>query len=148
MNRIDGAFDKFLEGYACSQAILTQYCEPFGLDRDIAMQLAAGFAAGMRMGGTCGAVTGAYMVLGLQYSDENCDKPEGRKQVYQVVCEFTERFAKIHGTVDCKALLGCDISTQAGMQTAMQKNLFKTICPKYVKTAAALLEEMITRMNK
>lgn len=144
MSRITGAFDKFLGGYACSQAILTEYCELFGLDRDTAMKLAAGFAAGMRMGETCGAVTGAYMVLGLRFANENCEVPEGRKKVYDAVRKFTERFAGIHGTVECKALLDCDVGTETGMQKAVQNNLFKTVCPKFVKTSAELLEEMIS----
>jgi C_GCAxxG_C_C family probable redox protein len=145
MSRTSDAVEKFLQGYACTQVILTQYCEQFDLNPDTAMKLAAGFAAGMRMGKTCGAVTGAYMVLGLKYSGENCDQPEGRKNVYNAVCEFTEKFIRITGTVECKELLGCDVDTEAGMQEARQKDLFKTICPKFVRISAEILDEMIQK---
>lgn len=145
MNRASDAVEKFLQGYACSQAILTQYCERFDLNPGVAMKVAAGFAAGMRMGKTCGAVTGAYMVLGLKYSDENCDQPEGRKSAYNAVCEFTDKFIRITGTIECKELLGCDVSTEAGMQEAGQKDLFKTICPKFVRVSAEILEEMMQK---
>ena len=38
------AVDLFQAGCACSQAILAVYGELFGLDRDSAMRIAAGFA--------------------------------------------------------------------------------------------------------
>lgn len=143
MSRIANAVNNFLEEYACSQAILSAYCELFNLNRETALKLSAGFAGGMRMGKTCGAVTGAYMVLGLKLAEQNCEKPEGRKRIYEAVCEFTKKFEEINGTVNCKELLGCDISTADGMQTAKQQNLFKTICPEFVKDSAELLEKMI-----
>ena len=59
MNKISEATELFREGCACSQAILAVYGQPLGLSRDLAMRIAAGFAGGMRMGETCGAVTGA-----------------------------------------------------------------------------------------
>ena len=143
MNRISIAVNNFFEEYACSQAILSAYCEPFDLYRETALKLSAGFAGGMCMGKTCGAVTGDYMVLGLKFGDPNCEKPEGRKRVYKAVGEFTKKFEEINGTVNCKDLLGCDVSTPEGMQTAKQQNLFKTICPKFVKDSAELLERML-----
>ena len=62
--RINNAVNKFLEAYACSQAILSEYCECFGLGTGTALKLDAGFAGGMQFCKTCGAVTGAIMVLG------------------------------------------------------------------------------------
>ena len=76
MHRISNAVNKFSNGYACSQAILSEYCERFNLDVETALKLAAGFAGGMRYGGTCGVVTGAYMVLGLHFGTQNCERPE------------------------------------------------------------------------
>ena len=43
--RINNAVNKFLEAYACSQAILSEYCECFGLDTGTALKLAAGLPA-------------------------------------------------------------------------------------------------------
>ena len=50
MDRINNAVNKFLQEYACSQAILSEYCELFNLDLEPALRLAAGFAGGMRSG--------------------------------------------------------------------------------------------------
>jgi C_GCAxxG_C_C family probable redox protein len=143
MNKINNAVNKFLQGYACSQAIVSEYCELFNLDREAALGLAAGFAGGMRFGKTCGAVTGAYMVLGLKYSAQNCEKPEGRKNVYNAIRDFTKRFEEIHGSTSCDALIGCNISTPEGMQKAKEEKLFQTICPDFVKSSAEILEIML-----
>lgn len=145
MDKMINAVDKFIDEYACSQAILSEYCEQYGLDQNIALKLASGFAGGMRMGKTCGAVTGAYMVLGLNFGDSNCNRMEGRKNVYKAVCEFTKQFRDIYGSVECADLLGHDISTKQGMQIVKEQNLFQTICPKFVKTSADLLEQLIEK---
>ena len=52
----------FQEGFNCSQAVFLTYCEEFGLlDRKTALKIACGLGGGMgRLGGTCGAVSGAY----------------------------------------------------------------------------------------
>jgi C_GCAxxG_C_C family probable redox protein len=143
MNKIINAVDKFVNEYACSQAILSEYCEQYGLDPNTAIRLASGFAGGMRMGKTCGAVTGAYMVLGLNFCNSNCYKMEGRKDVYKAICEFTKRFKEIHESVECADLLGYDISTSTGMQTVKEQKLFQKFCPKFVETSANLLEQLI-----
>ena len=143
MDRSARAVDSFLDGYACSQAVFTEYCELFDLDREQAVKIAAGFAAGMRMAGTCGAITGAYMVLGLKFGNSQSQTPEGRKEVYEAVDEFTQRFSKKHGTLNCKELLGCDISTAAGLEQAKEQDMFKSVCPHFVRSAADILNSML-----
>ena len=63
MSRVDEAVSLFRSGCACSQAILVACSESQGVDRQTSLKIAAGFAGGMRMGNTCGAASGAIMVL-------------------------------------------------------------------------------------
>jgi C_GCAxxG_C_C family probable redox protein len=142
MSSVSDATRLFIDGFACSQAILSVYGHPLGLPRKTAMQIAAGFAGGMRLGETCGAVTGAFMVLGLRYASENCDTAAGRAEVYANVVEFAKRFQGINGTISCRELLGCDISTPEGMKKAQEQNLFKTTCVKMVEDSAMILETL------
>lgn len=145
LNRVKNSVEKFQKQYACSQAILSEYCEQYGLSTEIALKITSGFAGGMRMGSTCGAVSGAFMVLGLEYGENNCETIEGRKNVYNAITEITKEFEKIYGTVECKKLLGYDIGTKDGMKAVMEKKLFQTVCPKIVETAAKLLEQKIKK---
>ncbi|MEG0764604.1 MAG: C-GCAxxG-C-C family protein, partial [Pseudoflavonifractor sp.] len=60
--------------YNCAQAVLMPFAERCGLTRDQAETLGSNFGSGMHCGGTCGAVTGALMVLGLAGKDEAAAK--------------------------------------------------------------------------
>jgi C_GCAxxG_C_C family probable redox protein len=142
MSKVAAAAQLFRDGCACSQAILAVYGEPLGLDRATALRISAGFAGGMRLGETCGAMTGAIMVMGLRYAGENCDQSDGRADLYARVVEFADRFRRQNGSCICRDLLGCDISTPDGMKQARAQNLFKTKCVELVESAATILEEM------
>ena len=85
--------------YNCAQSVVTSYPEITGLDEAVTMNLTDGFAAGMtNMEGTCGALVGAALVLGLA----NKDKRKTMRQVREVMNKFQERN---HAT-QCKLLKG------------------------------------------
>ena len=135
----------FRDGCACSQAILEVYGTPLGLSRGLALRVAAGFAGGMRQGETCGAVTGAFMVLGLRHCSADRTTGAGRAEVYARVVEFADRFKRRNGSLTCRDLLGCDISTAEGLKQAQEQGLFKTTCVQMVRDAAEILEEMASQ---
>ena len=61
MSRVEQALSCLKEGFMCSQALLSTYCEELGLESELALKLADGFGGGMGcIGETCGAVTGAF----------------------------------------------------------------------------------------
>lgn len=51
--------------YNCAQALLAAFAPDAGIPEADAVKITANFGSGMKMGGTCGAVTGALMALGL-----------------------------------------------------------------------------------
>jgi len=143
MSRVDEAVECFCRGAACSQAILGTYGPSVGLPREQGVRLASGFAGGMRLAQTCGAVTGAFMVLGLRHAGTNCDQRDGRDGVYAAIRQFAAQFQQRNDSVVCKELLGCDISTPEGADRAKREGLFRTICPRLVQDAAEILEQML-----
>jgi len=143
MTNVDRAVELFKSGCACSQAVLGAFGPRYGLDEERAVRVAAGFAGGMRMAETCGAVTGAFMVFGLARCDGGCRTADGRQATYAAVTSFAENFRRLHGSLACRGLLGCDISTPEGAATAREQDLFKTRCVEFVRTAAELLEETL-----
>ncbi len=143
MNRVESSQDIFSQDAACSQAILTVYARPKGLDPKQALKISAGFGGGMAIAGTCGAVTGAIMALGLHLCGDDCDTSEGRVAVYARIKEFTTRFVEKNGSLNCAVLLGCDISTDAGKECAAAQNLHDTKCAPLVRSAAEILEELL-----
>ena len=141
MSKVDKAVEYFEEGYSCSQAIFATYGQEFGIPPDKAFKIASGFGGGMRIDGTCGAVTGAFMVLGLKFAQDK-DRP------YDKIIEFADTFCQRNKSTDCQALIGCDIRTDEGMKKATEEGLFRSICSQLVKDAAEILEEMLTDDSK
>ena len=108
------------------------------------MKVSGAFGGGMgRMGETCGAVTGALMVIGLRYGKTRAEDEQTKEKVYTLVQEFVKRFKARNGSILCRELLGCDLSTQDGRTLAKEKQLTKTLCPKYVQDAAEIIEELL-----
>jgi len=144
MNKIEQAEKYFDEGFACSQAVLAAFCREYHLPKETALRLADGFGGGIaRQGLTCGAVTGAVMVLSLKYGRTKPQNQPAKKKLNDKIQQFIQQFQAHHQTINCNDLLGVDISTKLGLDAATQKNLFKIQCPKYVKSAAHILTEIL-----
>ena len=144
MNNPERAVDFFKEGFSCSQAVLAAYGEQFDLKQELALRIAGAFGGGMgRMGETCGAVTGAIMVIGLKFGCTTAGDIKARENAYTVVREFVHRFKGRNVSVLCRDLLDCDISTPEGMKRAKEEGLIKKACPKFVKDAAEILDQLI-----
>jgi C_GCAxxG_C_C family probable redox protein len=143
MSNVEKAVEVFKEGLSCSQAVLGAYCERFGLDKKQAYKISSGFGGGMHLDQTCGAVTGAFMVIGLEYGRTRADDVEAKMKTAKLVAEFAKKFSQRHGSIGCTDLIGCNVSTLEGFEEAKKKDLFKQVCPKYVKSAAEILEEIL-----
>ena len=95
----------------------------------------------MGLGKECGAVTGAFMVMGLSIRQPK-DEKDARFKAYDLVKRFKNRFEAAHGTILCKDLLGVDVGTREGREKAVKQNLHRTLCPDFVKTAAEVLADL------
>jgi C_GCAxxG_C_C family probable redox protein len=124
--------------------VLSTYGKRSGLARETAFKTAGAFGAGMaRMGGTCGAVTGAFMVIGLKHGKTKADDDAAREKTYELAQQFAARFRARNKSIVCRELLGYDLATEEGRESVMEKNLFATICPRFVKDAGEILEEIL-----
>jgi C_GCAxxG_C_C family probable redox protein len=99
------------------------------------------------MGEACGAVTGAFLVLGLMYGQEEEGDRYTKAKNYLFVKDFASRFRKLNGSISCKELIEYDLSDEKQLITARQTDVFKTKCSKYVKDAVLILEEMIKEIS-
>ena len=125
----------FSNGLYCSQAVLGALCEKYGMDTDTAFKISCGLNSGCRCADICGAVSGAILVVGLKYGDN------------QQICnskteEFIARFKDKNAKIICRDILGCDISTSKGKQEFISRNLFNTVCAEMVASAVGILEEL------
>jgi C_GCAxxG_C_C family probable redox protein len=142
-SRVQDAVACFQEGFNCSQAVFSTYCELFGLDKYTALKIATPFGGGMRTGEVCGAVTGALMILGLKWGQHNVDDKETKENAYALAQKYMNAFKLKNESFLCRELLGIDISSDEGRKLAREKGLFNTVCPKVVRDAAQIVEKMI-----
>jgi hypothetical protein len=61
----------------------------------------------------------------------------------KLVGELTNRFRAQHRLLNCRELLGCDLSTPEGRQAAKEKNLYATVCNGFVRDAAKILNALL-----
>ena len=100
------------------------YADVAGISEESAMNIAGAFGGGMGcMEGTCGALVGAGLVVGLV----NKNKAKSMKQMRQMMTKFQER----NGATQCKLLKGI------GTKVVLRE------CPLCVADAAEFLEELI-----
>ena len=108
---MDKARNFFDEGYACSQSILLAFAGDYGLDELVAKKIASAFGGGMgRLRQKCGAVTGGFMVLGLQYGNVEPRDMHSKLLAYKKVRALNQRVEETYGTSNCFELLKRSVS--------------------------------------
>ncbi|MBE5940656.1 MAG: C_GCAxxG_C_C family protein [Lachnospiraceae bacterium] len=107
--RQEKAVRLFKDGFNCSQAVFAAFADKYGMDEETALKLSSSFGGGMgRMREVCGAVSGMFMVAGLETGSANPGDKEGKAYNYQVVRELADEFKKENGSIICRELLGLD----------------------------------------
>ncbi len=138
------AITNFRSGLNCAQAVLTAFSEDMSFDGDFAIGVACGFGGGMgRLQETCGAATGSFMVMGIHNCRKYTDNKERKEETYAMVQEFSKKFTALHGTLNCRALLNCDLKTEEGHQYWKDNNLSEVVCEKCIADAVEIIEEIL-----
>lgn len=85
--------------YNCAQAVACTFCTETGADEAVMKNVCNAFGTGMgNMEGTCGALVGAGVVLGLVLGD--------RTKAMQAQRRIMEKFQQRNGATVCKMLKG------------------------------------------
>lgn len=144
MNRGEEAVNQLLSGFHCSQVVLAAFSEDYGLDTDLALRLACGFGGGMGcLGGACGALTGAYMVIGLKYGKTDPEDGVADRKTFGMVQYLEKEFTGRNGTTVCRELMKRDIITPEWMAKARDSGVFYNNCTKYVMDVIEILERIL-----
>jgi len=137
------ALRHFGKGHNCAQAVVAAFARDCGIDEKTFVRMVSALGGGLAgKGETCGAVTGALLIVGLRYGSPYAINVFAKKKCYAYARKFIDGFIARHGTSMCKELLRCDISDTEGVAFARKNKLFEKNCPDFVKTAVALLESL------
>ena len=143
MEKKENAVERFLQGYRCSQTVLEAYAERFDLPPETARKISIGLAGGSGVGGVCGAVGGAWLVIGLRYGFSHPGDPERMAGVIEKNMEFARRFKELHGALRCPELTGLEIFTEEGYAKFSENNMKEKLCANFVRDTVKILGEMM-----
>ena len=138
------AIESFKSGLNCAQSVVAAFADDLHFKIDQALEMSAGFGAGMgRLQETCGAVTGAFMVLGMYNSRKYSDNKEIKEASYAMIQQYNKRFTAVHATTNCRSLLNCDLRTPEGQRQFQNNNLHEEVCEKCISTSVKIIEDLL-----
>lgn len=133
----------FMEGIDCSQVVAGNFAKEIGMEEAVLRKMSACFGGGMQCGETCGAVTGALMVIGLKYGHSKNGDQVQKQKMLEKTAEFKAMFAEKYPSCMCRELLGYDISKAGEMEKVLEKGLLFDLCPRIVEDVNEILEKIL-----
>lgn len=133
----------FMQGIDCSQVVTGAFADKMQLSEEQARKVAACFGGGMMCGETCGAVTGALMVIGMVYGHSRENDQEQKNIMAAKTAEFKQLFAGKYSSCMCRELLGHDISKPGELDKVMEEGLMFDFCPQLVEYTIEILEKVL-----
>ena len=146
MSRVERAKEKFLQGYACSQAVALAFCDVMGMDETAVSKMMLPFGGGLgRLRLTCGAVSGMAAVVGMVFADTE-NSSANKMKIYAIVQELCAKFQAETGSLICSELLsGMKVPVEVGgvAETRTTEYYKKRSCADMVALAAQIVEEYL-----
>lgn len=133
----------FMKGIDCSQVVTGAFAEKMGMTEEQARKVSSCFGGGMMCGETCGAVTGALMVIGMVYGHSREGDQSQKEIMAAKTGEFKKLFGEKYSSCICRELLGHDISKPGEMEKVLEKGLMFDFCPRVVEDTIDILEKIL-----
>jgi C_GCAxxG_C_C family probable redox protein len=140
------AEDSFASGLYCAESVLLALAKGQDIENEFLPKMATGFCGGMaRTCGTCGAVTGAIMGIGLALGRSQAG--QSVQPAYAATQRLIGEFEQEFGSRDCHVLLGCDLGTPKGQATFREKKLGER-CARYTGRAAEIAANILNEAQE
>lgn len=133
----------FMQGIDCSQVVTGAFAEKMGMTEEQARKVSSCFGGGMMCGETCGAVTGALMVIGMVYGHSREGDQSQKEIMAAKTGEFKKLFGEKYSSCICRELLGHDISKPGEMEKVLEKGIMFDFCPRVVEDTIDILEKIL-----
>ena len=145
--RTEQAVENFKNGYNCAQAVVMAYADLYSADIETVKMMAAPFGGGMgRLREVCGAVTGMFLILGLEQPNTEPDDKAAKTSSYAAVQRTALTFKDQMGSYICADLL--KIGKQPQNPTPDDRNseyYAKRPCAYCVAVAAEILGKELSK---
>ena len=132
----------FASGLYCAESVVLAIAGQLGIQSELLPKIATPLCSGLsRTCGTCGAVSGALLGIGLALGRST---PDGSVEpAYGAARSFIREFEQAYGSCNCQVLLGgCDLNTPEGQAHFAGQNLMQQ-CLKMTGKAAEIAARII-----
>lgn len=146
LKRRETAVNYFKQGYNCSQAVIAAYTDVLDLDFETAVKLGASFGGGMgRLREVCGAVSGAFAVLGLLKGYSDPKDNTAKKTHYELIQKFAAEFKEKNSSYICRELLNLSFDGADAPAPELRTDTYykKRPCAELVGDAAEILFDYV-----
>jgi len=127
------------EGRTCGESLLLAGCQALALESELVPDIALGVAGGVGLRGkTCGAVTGAAIMLGVVVGRREDDYLKKLTRTMAAAGALCQEFESTFGSTECRKLCGLDLTTPEGI-AALEAGVKAKVCRRFVEAAARLL---------
>jgi C_GCAxxG_C_C family probable redox protein len=139
------AQESFAAGLYCAESVVLSLARAQGIESDLLPRVATAFCGGMsRTCGTCGALTGAVMGIGLALGRSR--PGESVQPAYEATQRLVAEFEQEFGARDCHVLLGCDLGTPEG-QAMFREDGLAELCVAYTGRAAEIAARILAETD-
>ena len=137
------ASELFKNGYNCAQAVFCAHCEELGLDYETGLKISSSFGGGMgRLREVCGALTAAFMLLGLKNGYTEADNDVIKEKHYAKIQEIAKKFKNEFGSIICRELLNVYDEKISPKPTQRTSDFYESRpCLKFVEFVDEILKE-------
>ena len=138
----------FQNGTCGTQAIVATYGDQFGISQEMALRFGCGFSGGIGLTGeVCGMVAGAVILLGMKHGPKTVKQRDEYENTVELAKQFVKDFKAKHGSVACRDIIQCDISTPEAYAKAHEDDTFQ-VCGHCLQTVVDLLENKYDILEK
>ena len=137
----------------CAQSSFLALSEQFGLGNDDMVKALTSMPGIAERGETCGAVTGALLILGLVFGRNNLSDWQAYRDSLKPANEFCDRFEKEVGSTMCSNIIELKFGKHLDLRepedlAQFQESDATAKCSTIVQTAVRIAAEIILRHNE
>lgn len=136
--------EEFKKGFDCSQVVLSTFAPKLGISNEEAKKIAACFGGGMgESDGTCGAIIGAMIAIGMKYGHYDAEHMEQKDMMAAKRSEFLMKIKEKNPSILCKDILGNDLTKPEELAIILEKGTLFSVCPCVVSDVIKTLDEIM-----
>lgn len=105
---------------------------PDGAEPSAAMALNGGVGYS---GGTCGAITGAAVAIGMLSGSRIAEHRRAKRVARAVTSRLIGEFDAAHGATACRELIGRDIRTSEQHAAFLESGIWREVCMRQIESA-------------